>query len=187
MNLSWGSKNYSVDRSVGGTFIIEFLQYSELSDFHSADFVVNGVKYNSVMEFQYTSMLKAMGLYNERLQLFTAPNVFFKTARKIETDALKAKYVTRDEIRGWSDANLFPVLLRANRAKFQAHPELHRALLDTGRKVILFAHPIHKESGIGKDPEQFEEWRKREALTDWDVWQVIFFHFFVFFHSINLS
>lgn len=156
---------------IGG--IYAFFKYSELSDFHTADFILDGVKYNSVMEFQYTSMLKAMGLWNDRLQLFTAPNVFFKTARKIEQDALKAKYVTRQEIRNWGEANLFSVLLRANRAKFAAHPELHQALLDTGRKVILFSHPFQKEAGIGKDPEQFEEWRRREALNDWDIWQVI--------------
>jgi ribA/ribD-fused uncharacterized protein len=131
-----------------------------LSQWYPAPFCVDGVHYATAEHWMMA----------EKARLFGDEATCARILAANSPGAAKAfgREVAGFDAARW-DAAKFEIVVRGNRAKFAAHPELAAWLARTGRKVLVEASPVDAIWGIGlaaddpaaKDPAR---WRGPNLL-----------------------
>lgn len=125
------------------------------SQWWPAEFEVDGVSYPTAEHFMMAEKASLFGDDETREAILSAahPNQAKSLGRQVRGfDTERWERACRD------------IVVRANLAKFSAHPELREFLLGTGQRVLVEASPLDKIWGIGLsaddpravDPEQWE-------------------------------
>jgi ribA/ribD-fused uncharacterized protein len=110
------------------------------SQWYVAPFVLGGDRYATAEHYMMAEKASLFGDLATRDQILRAPNP--KAAK-----ALGRKVRGFDES-AWVEAR-FPIVCRANEAKFTQNPQLGAYLVETGTRVLVEASPFDRIWGIG--------------------------------------
>lgn len=121
-----------------------------------APFEVDGQSYQSAEHYMMAEKAALFGDEQTRARIIEA------------TDPNAAKALGR-QVRGFDEARWaqerFPIVVRANQAKFSQNAELGAFLQGTGTRVIVEANPVDRVWGIGLAP------RTRPERPEPDRWR----------------
>ncbi len=116
------------------------LSASCCSQWYDAPFVVDGVHYPTAEHYMMAEKAALFGDQATRTQILQTPN----------PGAAKAlgRQVRGFDEQTWVQAR-FPIVCRANEAKFAQHADLRAYLAQTGTRVLVEASPVDRIWGIG--------------------------------------
>lgn len=131
-----------------------------LSNWFYADFVVDGIKFNSGEQYMMYSKAKIFGDIATTAKILATDD--FKTIKKL------GRMVKPYDDKIWS-ANREQIMYLGLLAKFEQNPDLKQQLLDTGDAILAECAQLDKIWGIGlrmTSPNRFypEKWKGKNLL-----------------------
>lgn len=133
---------------------------SPFSQWHKAEFALNGTKYSSAEQFMMAKKAELFGDKDIKAKILSTNNV--RKQKEL------GRQVSGFEESIWNQHKMKIVYI-ANNLKFNQNPKLKQLLLDSEGKYIVEASPVDAIWGIGiapKDPRRFDKskWRGQNLL-----------------------